>query len=85
MPVKEAFPIQDIAERAPAYGMPGVIVDGMDVLAVKEAVEEAAKRARRGDGPTLIECNLSLFRHSKSDPRAYRTKEEESQWKERDH
>ncbi|MDD3699661.1 MAG: pyruvate dehydrogenase (acetyl-transferring) E1 component subunit alpha [Atribacterota bacterium] len=85
VPVKEAFPIQDIVERAPAYGMPGVIVDGMDVLAVKEAVEEAAKRARRGDGPTLIECKTYRYLgHSKSDPRAYRTKEEESQWKERD-
>ena len=61
VPVKEAFPIQDIVERAPAYGMPGVIVDGMDVLAVKEAVEEAAKRARRGDGPTLIECKNYLY------------------------
>ncbi len=85
VPVKEAFPIQDIVERAQSYGMPGVIVDGMDVLAVKEAVEEAAKRARRGDGPTLIECKTYRYLgHSKSDPRAYRTKEEENQWKERD-
>lgn len=84
-PVKEAFPIQDIAERAQAYGIPGVVVDGMDVLAVKEAVEKAAERARQGEGPTLIECKTYRYLgHSKNDPRAYRTKEEEKQWKERD-
>jgi len=84
-PVREAFPIQDIAERAQAYGIPGVVVDGMDVLAVKEAVEKAAERARRGEGPTLIECKTYRYLgHSKNDPRAYRTKEEEKQWKERD-
>ncbi|MGC8778460.1 MAG: alpha-ketoacid dehydrogenase subunit alpha/beta, partial [Candidatus Caldatribacteriaceae bacterium] len=84
-PVREAFPIQDIAERAQAYGIPGVVVDGMDVLAVKEAVEQAAERARRGEGPTLIECKTYRYLgHSKNDPRAYRTKEEEKQWKERD-
>lgn len=84
-PVGEAFPIQDIAERAQAYGIPGMVVDGMDVLAVKEAVEQAAERARRGEGPTLIECKTYRYLgHSKSDPRAYRTREEEKQWKERD-
>jgi len=84
-PVREAFPIQDIAERAQAYGMPGMVVDGMDVLAVKEAVEQAVERARRGEGPSLIECKTYRYLgHSKNDPRAYRTKEEEKQWKERD-
>lgn len=85
MPVREAFPIQDIAERAQAYGIPGVVVDGMDVLAVKEAVEQAAERARRGEGPTLIECKTYRYLgHSKNDPRAYRTREEEQEWKARD-
>ena len=84
-PVREAFPILDIAERGQAYGMPGIVVDGMDVLAVMEAVEQAAERARRGEGPTLIECKTYRYLgHSKNDPRAYRTKDEEKQWKERD-
>jgi 2-oxoisovalerate dehydrogenase E1 component len=84
-PVLEAFPILDIAERGQAYGMPGIVVDGMDVLAVMEAVEQAAEKARRGEGPTLIECKTYRYLgHSKNDPRAYRTKDEEKQWKERD-
>jgi 2-oxoisovalerate dehydrogenase E1 component len=83
--VREAFPILDIAERGQAYGMPGIVVDGMDVLAVMEAVEQAAEKARRGEGPTLIECKTYRYLgHSKNDPRAYRTKDEEKQWKERD-
>ena len=65
--------------------MPGIVVDGMDVLAVMEAVEQAAEKARRGEGPTLIECKTYRYLgHSKNDPRAYRTKDEEKQWKERD-
>jgi len=84
-PVREAFSIQDIAERGESYGMPGVSVDGMDVLAVKEAVQQAAERARKGQGPTLVECKTYRYLgHSKNDPRAYRTKEEEKEWKERD-
>jgi TPP-dependent pyruvate/acetoin dehydrogenase alpha subunit len=84
-PVREAFPILDIAERGQAYGMPGIVVDGMDVLAVMEAVEQAAEKARRGEGPTLIECKTYRYLgHSKNDPRAYRSKDEEKQWKERD-
>jgi 2-oxoisovalerate dehydrogenase E1 component len=75
----------DAADRAPAYGMPGIVVDGMDVLAVREAVGEAVRRARRGDGPTLVECKTyRWYGHSRSDPRAYRTREEEKAWKERD-
>jgi acetoin:2,6-dichlorophenolindophenol oxidoreductase subunit alpha len=53
--------IRDIADRAPGYGMPGVIVDGMDVLAVYEAAGEAIARARRGEGPTLLECKTYRF------------------------
>lgn len=75
----------DAAHRASAYNMPGVVVDGMDVLAVREAVAKAAARARRGDGPTLVECKTyRWYGHSRSDPRAYRTREEEKTWKERD-
>ncbi len=65
--------------------MPGVVVDGMDVLAVREAVGQAVERARRGEGPSLIECQAyRWYGHSRSDPRAYRTKEEEAAWKARD-
>lgn len=75
----------DAADRAAAYGIPGVVVDGMDVLAVWEAVGEAVQRARRGGGPTLVECKTyRWYGHSRSDPRIYRTREEEKKWKERD-
>jgi len=75
----------DVAHRALAYDIPGEIVDGQDVLAVRAAVAQAVERARRGEGPTLIECKTyRWFGHSRSDPRVYRTREEESQWKMRD-
>lgn len=75
----------DAADRASAYGIPGIVVDGMDVLAVREAVDEAVHRARRGEGPTLVECKTyRWYGHSRSDPRAYRTREEEKLWRERD-
>ena len=84
-PVSKSVSVPDIAIRAKAYGIPGVIVDGMDVLAVMEAVGEAAGRARRGEGPTLIEAKTYRYLgHSKSDKRAYRTREEEEEWKQRD-
>ena len=58
-----------IYKKGPAFGMPGVLVDGMDVLKVNKAVEEAVARARRGDGPTLIEAETYRFRgHSLADP-----------------
>ncbi|MCE5323023.1 dehydrogenase E1 component subunit alpha/beta [bacterium] len=81
----QASKIRDIADRASAYGMPSTICDGMDVLAVKKAVKEAVDRARKGDGPTLVECKTyRWYGHSSSDQRAYRTREEEAEWKERD-
>ena len=84
-PFKAAFKIEHIADRACAYGMPGVLVDGNDVLAVRRAALEATERARRGDGPTLIECvTYRQCGHSRSDPRGYRTREEEAEWKKRD-
>jgi pyruvate/2-oxoglutarate/acetoin dehydrogenase E1 component/TPP-dependent pyruvate/acetoin dehydrogenase alpha subunit len=77
--------LPDVASRSCAYGIPGVVVDGMDALAVREAVAQAADRARRGEGPTLVECKTyRYYGHSHSDPRAYRTKEEEAEWKRRD-
>jgi len=83
--VSRAFPFEDIAERAKGYNMPGVIADGMDVLNVKEVVAEAVERARRGEGPTLVECKTyRYYGHSRSDPRVYRTRDEEKIWRARD-
>jgi pyruvate dehydrogenase E1 component alpha subunit len=83
-PTRKAFAIRDIAERALGYGIPGLAVDGMDVLAVHEAVSQAAERARNSGGPTLIEAKTYRFKgHSKSDKNVYRTKEEIKQWMER--
>ena len=80
-PVGVTFKIRDIADRAAAYGMPGEVVDGMDVLQVYEAAGRVIGRARAGGGPTLLECKTyRLCGHSRSDPRTYRTKEEEQEW-----
>jgi 2-oxoisovalerate dehydrogenase E1 component len=77
--------LPDVASRASAYGIPGEVVDGMDALAVHGAVKKAVDRARKGDGPTLVEAKTyRYFGHSHSDPRVYRTKEEEAAWKKRD-
>ncbi len=85
VPFNKVSALPDIAARAAAYDMPGVVVDGMDVLAVYEAISEAVARARRGEGPTLVECKTyRWYGHSKSDPRKYRTKEEEQDWHDRD-
>ena len=74
--------VANIAERAAGYSMPGVIVNGNDFSAVAEASNTAVERARRGDGPTLIECKTYRHRgHSKSDRNKYRTKEEIEEWK----
>jgi pyruvate/2-oxoglutarate/acetoin dehydrogenase E1 component/TPP-dependent pyruvate/acetoin dehydrogenase alpha subunit len=85
VPIEKAAAKLDIADRACAYGIPGEVVDGMDLLAVREAVGRAVRRARRGEGPTLLECKAyRWYGHSRSDPRKYRTKEEEAEWKARD-
>lgn len=85
VPWAKVTKLPDVAKRACAYGIPGVVVDGMDVLAVRGAVSEAVERARKGDGPTLIEAKTyRWYGHSHSDPRAYRTREEEAEWKKRD-
>ncbi|MEN5082191.1 thiamine pyrophosphate-dependent dehydrogenase E1 component subunit alpha [Bosea sp. TWI1241] len=73
--------VPNIADRAAAYGMPGVIVDGNDLSAVAEASHIAVERARRGEGPSLIECKTYRYRgHSKSDRNRYRTKDEIDDW-----
>ncbi len=80
-----ASAIEHIADRAAGYGMKGVTVDGMDIIAVREAVAEAVKRARENSQPTLIVADTyRWYGHSSSDQRIYRTREEEKEWKERD-
>jgi pyruvate dehydrogenase E1 component alpha subunit len=67
----------ELSQRGASFGIPGETVDGMDVLAVKEAVERAVKRAREGGGPFILEVKTYRYRgHSMSDPAKYRTKEE---------
>lgn len=69
------------ADRAPAYGIPGELVDGNDVVAVREAVARLARRARAGDGPALLEAETYRhFGHSRSDPATYRPAEEVERW-----
>jgi 2-oxoisovalerate dehydrogenase E1 component len=85
VPIERAAAKPDIAERASAYGIPGEAVDGMNVLAVREAVNRAVARARRGEGPSLVECKTYRFySHMMSDTRPYRTQKEEGEWKARD-
>jgi pyruvate dehydrogenase E1 component alpha subunit len=77
--------VKNVADRAVAYAMPGVIVDGNRFADVATASHEAVARARAGDGPTLIECKTYRTRgHSRSDRNRYRTKEEIESWIERD-
>ena len=85
VPWVKASKLQCIADRARAYDIPGVTVDGMDVLEVRKSVAEAVNRARSGKGPTLVECQTyRYYGHSHSDPRAYRTREEEASYKDKD-
>jgi len=85
VPWKKASKVQRISERAKAYGIPGETVDGMNPLTVRSAVSKAVARARHGEGPSLVECETyRWYGHSHSDPRAYRTRAEEADWKKRD-
>jgi acetoin:2,6-dichlorophenolindophenol oxidoreductase subunit alpha len=73
VPIAEQSPTENIADRAAAYGVPGVIVDGQDTLAVREVTLEAVARARAGEGPTLIEAKTNRVRgHFEGDKQAYR-------------
>ena len=79
--------ISDVADRAVGWGMPGVVVDGMDAIAVYEAVNQAVANARAGAGPTLIEAKTYRFYDHvgvKGMRIPYRTEEEVEEWKERD-
>jgi pyruvate dehydrogenase E1 component alpha subunit len=89
VPVEASFPQKDIAGLAAGYGIPGVVVDGQDVIAVYEAAEAAVNRARAGNGPTLLECKTYRIRpHTEGMPDfahgQIRSKEEVDYWKKRD-
>jgi pyruvate dehydrogenase E1 component alpha subunit len=72
-PFSSQSPTEDVAERAAAYGMPGVVVDGQDAVAVRAATLEARERARAGEGPTLVEAKTLRIRgHYEGDPQRYR-------------
>jgi TPP-dependent pyruvate/acetoin dehydrogenase alpha subunit len=83
-PAVRSSKLKNISDRAAAYGMRAAIADGMDVLSVYQAVSEAVERARKGQGPTLVECKTYRFRgHHEGDPKkgeTYRTKQEMDQW-----
>lgn len=84
-PQRATTPIDDLADRAASYGMPGVVVDGQDVEAVFAATQTAAERARNGKGPTLIELKTYRYRgHSRADTGPYRAEGELERWMKRD-
>lgn len=84
-PLSSTTPITDLSLRAQSYGMPGLSVDGNDLLAVRETTTNAVERARRGEGPSMIQAlTYRLSGHSRSDPGRYRPKGELESWRERD-
>jgi pyruvate dehydrogenase E1 component alpha subunit len=86
-PRSKTMAIDDVVERAAGYGMPGVIVDGMDVEAVFEVAGEAVGRARRGDGPSMIEAKTYRFYNHHGIQNLglkYRSDDEVTEWKRRD-
>ncbi len=81
----DTAPVANVADRAAAYGIPGVVVDGQDAEAVFTVMKEAVARARRGGGPTLIEAKTYRYRgHSRTDSAPYRPAGELEQWRQRD-
>ena len=84
-PVEKQFAIEDVADRGAAYGMPGRVVSGNDLLAVRRVMAEAVLRARQWLGPTLIECKTYRWHgHSEHDSATYRQSEEYLEWRSRD-
>ena len=83
--VERTTNVTDMTKIGLSYEMPSFAVDGMRPEAVHEAIEEAAARARRGDGPTLLDIRTYRYKgHSMSDPQKYRSKEEVAEWQEKD-
>lgn len=84
-PAEEMLSVKDVAARATSYDIPGVVVDGNDVLDVYEAVGEAVKRARKGGGPSLIEAKTYRLKgHFVGDPCVYRDDEEVEMWRKKE-
>jgi 2-oxoisovalerate dehydrogenase E1 component len=84
-PTSLTFKVERIAQRASGYGIPGVTIDGADPVVVRDTVKEAAKRAREGKGPVLIECRVPrLWGHYNRDIEHYRPKEDRDQARARD-
>jgi len=82
---RRTMALEDIADRAAGYGIPGAKVDGQDIRAVHAAAGEAVRRARAGGGPTLLEFKTYRYMgHSRFEPSSYRTKAEVEEWKRRD-
>jgi TPP-dependent pyruvate/acetoin dehydrogenase alpha subunit len=85
VPQSRSTSVEDVADRAAGYGFPGLVVDGQDVTAVYEVAREAIKRARGGEGPSLIECKTLRFRgHYEGDAETYRSHEEIERARQRD-
>lgn len=84
-PLRTTTPVADLSKRADSYGMPGIQVDGNDLLEVRRVAGEAIQRARSGGGPTLVEAlTYRHHGHSRSDPGTYRPDEEVQEWRARD-
>jgi pyruvate dehydrogenase E1 component alpha subunit len=84
-PQSKQAPVTQLSKRAASYAMPGVTVDGNDVMAVYEATRAAVERARNGQGPTFIEGMTYRYRgHYEGDPQLYRSREEVEEWQGRD-
>jgi pyruvate dehydrogenase E1 component alpha subunit len=82
-PFSYASSCKTIADRAHGYNIPGITVDGKDILAVYKAAEEAVERARRGEGPTLIECvTYRNYGHFEGDAQKYKVEEDKQEHKE---
>jgi pyruvate dehydrogenase E1 component alpha subunit len=83
--IRNTCRLTNLSDRACAYGIPGVTVDGNDVIAVYEAVGKAVTRARMGKGPTLIECKTyRIHGHEEGDEQTYKTQEEIEEWAKKD-
>ncbi len=82
VPVKESTSVKDVSVRGASYDIPGITVDGNDVTAIDEVIQQAIVRAKAGEGPTLIECKTyRWFGHWTGDPQVYRTREDVEEWK----
>jgi len=81
-PVKEMMNVENIADRALSYGIPGKTIDGNNIIEVLNATAEAVDRARKGEGPILIEAKTYRWKgHARTDARKYRSREEEAEWR----